>query len=82
MEIVSIGHNNYIPKSKISAILQINSRPVKKLLSNAGKTDKLIDASNGKRRKSVIITTDGYVLVSSIAPKTLADRFQDNVDEE
>jgi len=76
VEIISIGHNNFIPNTKISMILQINSRPIKSLISKAGKTDRLIDASNGKKRKSVIVTTDGFVVLSSMAPKTLAERYQ------
>jgi hypothetical protein len=76
LEIISIGHNNFIPNNRISMILQVESRPIKNLISRAREIDKLIDASNGKKRKSVIVTTDGYVVLSSIAPRTLAVRFQ------
>lgn len=62
-------------------ILQINSRPIKSIISRAGETDRIIDASSGKKRKSVIITTDGYVVLSSIAPKTLAERFKKEEEE-
>lgn len=75
MEILPIGHYNYIPKHKISGIYQINSRPIRKLISMARVEEKLIDATNGKKGKTVIILSDGYIILSSIAPKTVAERF-------
>lgn len=75
MEIVSIGHNNYIPKSKISGFYKIESRPIRSITSMAKIKEKLIDATNGKKSKTVIILSDDFVILSSIAPKTLAERF-------
>lgn len=58
-------------------ILQVSSRPIRSMISKAREDDKLVDATSGKKTKSVILTTDGYTILSSIAPKTLADRYQD-----
>lgn len=77
MDIISIGHNNFIPKHQISGLYQINSRPMRSLISKARVKEKLIDATNGKKSKTVIVLSDGFVILSSIAPKTLADRFSD-----
>ena len=76
MEIISLGHNNFIPCNKISIILQVNSRPIRNIISKAREIDKLVDATSGKKTKSVIVTTDGYAILSAIAPKTLAERYQ------
>lgn len=75
MEIISIGHNNYIPKQRVSGFYQIDSRPIRKLITTARLKEKLIDATNGKKSKTVIILSDDFVILSSIAPKTLAERF-------
>lgn len=80
MEIISIGHNNYIPKHKISGLYQINSRPIRSLISMARIKEKLIDATNGKKSKTVIILSDDFIILSSIAPKTLAGRFSGKED--
>lgn len=77
MEIISVGHNNFIPCNKISMILQVSSRPIRSMISKAREEDKLVDASSGKKTKSVILTTDGYTILSAIAPKTLAERYQE-----
>ena len=75
MDIISIGHNNFVPKHKISGFYQINSRPIRNLITTARLKEKLIDATNGKRSKAVIILSDEFVILSSISPKTLAERF-------
>jgi regulator of extracellular matrix RemA (YlzA/DUF370 family) len=76
LEIISIGHNNFIPCSRISLILQISSRPIRSLISKAREEEKLVDATSGKKTKSVIVTNDGFVVLCAITPKTLAERYQ------
>lgn len=75
MSIIAIGHNNFIPKDKIYGFYQINSRPIRAKITLARTQDKLIDATNGKKSKTVILLADDYVVLSSISPKTLAERF-------
>lgn len=82
LEILGIGHNNYIPKERISMILRSGSRPAKSLTSKAREQDRLIDAANGKKRRSIIITTDGFLVLSSLTTDTLYKRFLKNDIEE
>lgn len=73
---LSVGHENYVSKDKVSVILNINSNPIKNLVSAARTKELLIDATKGKATKSVIVLSDGYVILSSISTKTLAvERF-------
>lgn len=81
MGIVPIGHNNFIPDMKLSMILQVDSRPIRNLISLARTNGTLIDATNGKKTKTVILTSDGYLVLSSIAPKTLALRYQQELQD-
>lgn len=72
---LSVGHGNYVAKHKISGIYYINSNPIKDIVSSARIKEILIDATRGKATKSVVVLSDGYVILSSIAAKTLAERF-------
>lgn len=73
---LSIGHENYVSKKKVSGIYNINSNPIRTLVHIARTKELLIDATKGKATKSVIVLSDGYVILSSISPKTLAvERF-------
>ena len=68
---VSIGYKNYILGERIVAVVSPDSRPMKNLITNARKTGKLIDATMGKRKKSVIITNSNHVILSANVPETI-----------
>lgn len=72
---LSVGHGNYVAKNKVSGIYYIKSQPIKDIISIARTKEVLVDATKGKATKSAIVLSDGYVILSSIAPKTLAERF-------
>lgn len=72
---LSVGHGNYVAKHKVSGIYFIKSNPIQAIITQARIKEVLIDATRGKATKSVIVLSDGYVILSSIAAKTLAERF-------
>lgn len=73
--IISIGHDNFIPSNKILLILSRKTRAIKPIISKAELNHRLIDATNGRKTRTVIITMDNYVVLSSIAPKSIAERY-------
>ncbi len=73
--IVSIGHRNYIAADKIVSIVLPDSRPVKQIIQAAYDRGQLIDATQGKRTKSVIITTSNHVVLSANLPETIVERL-------
>ena len=52
-----------------------SSAPIKRLISDAREQGKLIDATYGRRTRAVIITDSGHIVLSSIQPETVANRF-------
>lgn len=72
---VHIGHGNFVPAEKVLAILSRDTRSVKPMISRAELNKKLINATMGRKIQSVILTTDNFVVLSSITPKTIAERF-------
>lgn len=75
MEIISIGHSNFVPSNMITGIFDVESRPMRNIISTATNEKKVIKATNHKKTKSVIILNNGYIILSSISPITLANRF-------
>jgi len=53
------------------------SSPSKRLKSEADKRNKLIDATNGKKTRSIIITDSDHVILSSINAKTVTQRLEE-----
>lgn len=78
---LSIGYRNYIHCDRIVAVISPESRPVKSLISRARENGKLIDATMGKKTKSVIITNSDHVVLSANTPETIAHRVRSMKDK-
>ncbi|MCD6165273.1 hypothetical protein B5M50_00645 [candidate division KSB1 bacterium 4484_219] len=72
---LSIGYKNVIAKNRIIAIISPNSRPVKMMIQSARENGKLIDATLGKKTKSVIVTDSDHVILSTNSTETLTQRI-------
>ena len=81
---ILIGSENYINIGGITAICDYNSNPVMRRVKAAEDHDMLIDATNGRKRKSVIFMNDKSVVLSCISTFTLNKRSEGKVtnDEE
>ena len=54
---------------------------MKRMVQNAKQTGKVIDATQGRRTKSVIVTEEDHIILSALQPDTLVKRFHPNFDE-
>ena len=73
--LINIGFNNAIAKDKIVAIVSADAAPIKRLKDIAKKENRLIDATNGRCTNAVIITASNHVVLSSVQPETIEQRF-------
>ncbi len=74
MALVSIGFGNFINKDRIVAIVNPSSSPIRRLKDTLEKEGKVIDATQGRKTRAVIITDSGHIVLSGIAVSTLAER--------
>ena len=74
-DLVNIGFGNYINSNRVITILSPDSAPLKRLKEEARAGKKLIDATYGRRTRAIIITDSNHVILSSIQPETIANRF-------
>ncbi len=77
MEIINLGYNNVVLKNRVVAILGLNSSPLKRLVDIARKENKLIDATSGRKTRSIILTDTGFIILSSLQPQRLAQRIKE-----
>ena len=73
---VNIGFGNITHTDKIVTIINPDSAPAKRLIQRAREMERLIDATQGRRTKSVITTDSDHVVLSALQPETLAGRCQ------
>lgn len=72
---ISIGYGNVIAASRIVAILEPSSAPMKRLKDEAKKLGKLIDATQGRKTRAIIITDSDHIILSGVQVETIAQRI-------
>ena len=75
MKLVNIGFGSAVAASRILAVVSPESAPIKRVVQEARDRGMLIDASYGRRTKAVLLMDTDHVILSSIAPQTLAVRM-------
>ena len=76
IELVHIGFNNIIAMNRVIAIGSPNSAPTKRTIQEARNNGKLVDMTNGRRTKAVVITDSGHIILAALTPETIAGRLQ------
>ena len=77
---VNIGFGNLVNADKIVVVMQPDSAPAKRIIQKAKEQESLIDATQGRRTKSVLVMDAGQVVLSSLQPETLGGRFETEQD--
>ena len=73
--LVNVGFDNAVAAERVIAVVSAEPSPVKRLREAAGRHQKLIDATNGRRTRTVIVTDSDHVVLSSLQPETIAQRL-------
>jgi hypothetical protein len=79
-KLLNVGFGNVVVVSRVVAVVSPNSAPMRRLKDSAKEMGRLVDASQGRKTRSIVITDSGHVILSAIQPETLAQRLA--VEEE
>lgn len=80
-KLMNIGFGNMVNTDKIISIISSDSAPAKRMIQRRKEQECLIDATQGRRTKSVIFTEGNEIILSALQPETLAGRFNGNAIE-
>lgn len=80
--LLNIGFDNMVVSSRVVAILNPGSAPMKRLREDARTGKKLIDATQGRRTRSIVITDSDHIILSAMQAKTIAQRFTSEAEGE
>ena len=73
--LVNIGYGNMVMSTKVVAVLSPESAPMRRLKDDAKERNMLIDATQGRKTRSIIITDSDHVILSAVQVETLTQRF-------
>ena len=80
-KLINIGFGNVVLASRVISIVSSSSAPMKRLKEEAKKIGRLIDASQGRKTRTVIITDSGHVILSAVQAETITQRFTERSDK-
>jgi extracellular matrix regulatory protein A len=73
--LVNIGFGNAVKVNRILAIVNPGSSPIRKLKEDARIEKKLIDVTEGRRTRAILILDSGHLILSSVQPETINQRL-------
>ncbi len=75
MHLVNIGFGNMVVASRVVVVLAPVSAPMKRLKEEAKKLAKLVDATQGRRTRAIIVTDSDHIILSAVQPETISQRL-------
>lgn len=78
MKLTNVGYGNTVATNRIIAIVNPDAAPVRRMVSDAKDTGRIIDATCGHKTRSVLIMDTGHVVLSALMTETLASRVGDH----
>lgn len=82
MRLVNVGFGSMVNVSRIIAILNPDSAPIRRRIQEAKESRMLVDATYGRKIRAAIIMDSDHVVVSAIAPETIAARMNTDMKGE
>lgn len=79
-KLIHIGFGNMVNTDKIIAIVSPDSAPVKRLVQRAKENGVVIDATQGRRTKAVLVMENSQLVLSALLPETISLRAKEPLD--
>ncbi len=75
--LMNIGFGNLVHTDKITVVITPDSAPAKRLVQKAKQEERVVDATQGRKTRSILVMEQGTVVLSALGPDTLAGRFHE-----
>ena len=78
--LLNIGFGNAVVEERIIAVITPSSASGKRLREEARESNLLVDATHGRKTRSIIIMDSNHIVLSAMQPETLSNRLSNNSD--
>lgn len=75
MKLINIGFGNIVSALRMVSVVSPESAPIKRIITEAREKGLLIDATYGRRTRSVIICDSEHVILSAVQTETIVSRL-------
>ena len=82
MKFINVGFGNLVSVARIISVVSPEAAPIKRIISEAKSKSMAIDATCGRKTKSVIIMDTDHVILSALQTETLANRIKNEEENQ
>ncbi|WP_291319451.1 DUF370 domain-containing protein [Desulfonatronospira sp.] len=75
-KLLNIGYGNSVIISRVVSVVNPGSSPMRRLREDARERNMLIDATQGRKTRSILVMDSGHVILSAVQPETIAQRVK------
>ncbi len=75
-QVLNVGFENIVLLDRVVAVVSSETKPVKRLISESKNLRKVIDATEGRKTRSVVVTDSDHLILSSLKPQTITERIK------
>lgn len=79
---IKIGYGNLVSASRVIAVVNPDSSPVRRLIQEARDRGGLIDASSGRKVRAVLVMDSDHLVLSALPASDLASELGLQTQEE
>jgi regulator of extracellular matrix RemA (YlzA/DUF370 family) len=76
-QLLNLGFGNFVVAGRVVAVVNPGSSPMRRLREDAKQAGRLIDATQGRKTRSLVITDSNHVILSATQAETMRQRFQE-----
>jgi hypothetical protein len=76
-QLLNLGFGNFVVAGRVVAVVNPGSSPMRRLREDAKQAGRLIDATQGRKTRSLVITDSNHVILSAVQAETMRQRFQE-----
>ena len=76
MKLINIGFGSMVAANRVLAFMDPDSAPIKRIIQEAKDRGMLVDASYGRKTKTVLLMDTDHVILSALTPDMLAGRWE------
>ena len=73
---VNVGFGNVVNTDKIIAVIAADSAPLKRMIQKAREENRVIDATQGRKTQSILISDSNHIILSAFLPETILGRME------
>ena len=82
MKLINIGFGNLVSSDKLIAVVAPDAAPVKRIVEEAKASGMLIDATCGRKCKSVLVSESNHVVLSAVSCETIQNRAEESEEKD